>query len=74
MVTISASRATSPCSMAWRTTARFFRGDAAHGRGVDGNGLGLSLAREIARAHGGELALERSPIDEVRLRLTLPRR
>ena len=53
---------------------RFFRGDAAHGRSVDGNGLGLSLAREIARAHGGDLVLDRGPIDEVRLRLSLPRK
>ena len=52
---------------------RFYRGDASHGRRVDGSGLGLSLAREIARAHGGDLRLEPSPDDEVRLRLSLPR-
>ena len=51
---------------------RFFRGDAAHHRSVDGHGLGLSLARVIARAHGGELTLLPSPQDEVRLRLWLP--
>jgi heavy metal sensor kinase len=34
---------------------RFFRVDPARGRG--GHGLGLSLAREIARAHDGELEL-----------------
>ena len=32
---------------------RSHRGDAAHGCGVDGVGLGLSLAREIVRAYGG---------------------
>jgi two-component system heavy metal sensor histidine kinase CusS len=37
---------------------RFFRADAQ--RDVAGHGLGLSLARELARAHGGELQLERS--------------
>ncbi len=52
---------------------RFYRGDASHGRRVDGSGLGLSLALEIARAHGGDLRLEPSPADEVRLRLSLPR-
>ena len=51
---------------------RFFRGDAAHNRSVDGHGLGLSLSRVIARAHGGDLTLEPSPLDEVRLRLWLP--
>jgi two-component system, OmpR family, heavy metal sensor histidine kinase CusS len=51
---------------------RFFRGDPAHGRSVEGSGLGLSLAREIARAHGGELTLEPGALDVVRLRLWLP--
>jgi two-component system, OmpR family, heavy metal sensor histidine kinase CusS len=51
---------------------RFFRGDAAHNSRIEGNGLGLSLAREVARAHGGELTLEPGPPDEVTLRLWLP--
>jgi two-component system, OmpR family, heavy metal sensor histidine kinase CusS len=51
---------------------RFYRGDASHNRRADGNGLGLSLAREIARAHGGELVLAPSAADEVALQLTLP--
>ena len=51
---------------------RFFRGDASHNRHIEGNGLGLGLAREIARAHGGNLTLEASAQDEVKLRLTLP--
>jgi len=51
---------------------RFYRGDTAHSRRVDGHGLGLSLAREIARAHGGELSLLPSAPDVVHLRMLLP--
>ena len=51
---------------------RFFRGDVAHNRSVDGHGLGLSLARVIAQAHGGDVTLLPSPHDEARLRLWLP--
>ena len=36
---------------------RFYRGDPARSRTTDGLGLGLSLAREIARAHGGDITL-----------------
>ena len=51
---------------------RFYRGDAAHNRSIDGSGLGLSLAREIARAHAGDLVLLLSPEDEVHMALSLP--
>lgn len=51
---------------------RFYRGDAAHNRKIEGNGLGLSLALEIAKAHGGDLRLAQSPQDVVQLYLWLP--
>lgn len=39
---------------------RFYRVGAVSGARKDGIGLGLSLAREIIRAHGGELSLKES--------------
>ena len=55
-----------------RLFERFYRADRAHGRRVDGVGLGLSLSRELARAQGGNLELEVAPDKAVQLRLTLP--
>jgi signal transduction histidine kinase len=52
---------------------RFHRGDPSRNRAVSGVGLGLSLSREIARAHGGELVLEQSSPAETTFSLRLPR-
>lgn len=55
-----------------RLFERFYRADRAHGRQVDGVGLGLSLSRELARAHGGHLELEVAQDCGVHLSLTIP--
>jgi signal transduction histidine kinase len=47
-----------------RVFDRFFREDVSRNRGNDGFGLGLPLAREIVRAHGGDIILERSDDEE----------
>jgi two-component system heavy metal sensor histidine kinase CusS len=54
-----------------RIFERFYRGDPSHNRRVDGVGLGLSLAREIALAHGGELRVDTERSGWVRFTLEL---
>ena len=53
---------------------RFYRGDPARTRQVEGIGLGLSLAREIARAHRGNLMLDPTLPGQTAFTLTLPTR
>jgi hypothetical protein len=55
-----------------RLFERFYRADKARNQRIDGSGLGLSLAREIARAHNGDLTLDRSDADLTVFRLVLP--
>ncbi|MEH2252527.1 ATP-binding protein [Nostoc sp.] len=51
---------------------RFYRGDPSHTRKIEGIGLGLSLAREIARAHRGDLTLNQTSFGQTAFTLTLP--
>lgn len=56
-----------------RIFERFYRGDPSRNRRIDGVGLGLSLAREIAHAHGGELHVDTPRAGWVRFTLVLAR-
>ena len=55
-----------------RIFERFFRADQSRSHRVEGVGLGLSLAREIIRAHGGELILEEGDDNLTRFKAVLP--
>ena len=50
----------------------FHRLDDGRSQNVAGTGLGLTLARDFARAHGGDIRLEDSPLGGLRVRLRLP--
>ncbi|MEO1552603.1 MAG: ATP-binding protein [Pseudomonadota bacterium] len=50
----------------------FHRLEDGRSQNVSGTGLGLTLARDFARAHGGDIRLEDSPTGGLRVRLRLP--
>ena len=51
----------------------FFRGEASRNRDTGGTGLGLGIARNVARAHGGDLVLRNRAEGGLEAVLTLPR-
>jgi signal transduction histidine kinase len=51
----------------------FYRGERSRSRETGGTGLGLGIARNVARAHGGELVLKNRPGRGLEAILTLPR-
>ena len=50
----------------------FFRLDASRNPTTGGVGLGLTIARDVVRAHGGDIWLEDSPLGGLRARIKLP--
>ncbi len=50
----------------------FFRGEPSRNRATGGAGLGLAVVRSVARAHGGDAALENLPGGGLRARARLP--
>jgi two-component system heavy metal sensor histidine kinase CusS len=55
-----------------RAFERFYRGAASHNRTIDGQGLGLSLSLEIAKAHQGQLSVERTADKTFKVSLIAP--
>lgn len=55
-----------------RVFERFVRLDDARDRDAGGSGLGLAIVRELVRAHGGQVSLDRSPLGGARFTVTLP--
>jgi len=51
----------------------FRRGEGSRNRETGGVGLGLAIARNLARAHGGEVTLTNRPEGGLRVTVTLPR-
>jgi two-component system, OmpR family, osmolarity sensor histidine kinase EnvZ len=51
----------------------FIRLDASRNPSTGGIGLGLTIARDVARSHGGDVRLETSPQGGLRARVHLPR-
>ena len=52
----------------------FYRVEASRNRATGGSGLGLTIARNIARAHGGDLVLHNRAGGGLEAELTLPRK
>ncbi len=61
-----------PAEVLPRIFDRFFRGDESHNREVEGCGLGLSIARWIVRAHGGDIQIASAPNNLTTVRVKLP--
>lgn len=55
-----------------RAFERFYRGDSAHTRHVDGHGLGLSLCIEIIHLHHGHITLTADAQHTVHAKVTAP--
>ncbi len=51
----------------------FYRLESSRNRDTGGSGLGLSIARDVAQAHGGSLVLRNLPVRGLEAIVTLPR-
>lgn len=71
-VRVSNSSSGIPAAERSKIFERFYRADPAHSRHIEGVGLGLSVSREIARAHGGDIVLKVESEGTVQFSLLLP--
>lgn len=61
-----------PAEMREEVFKPFFRLDQARNVDEGGSGLGLAISRDIARSHGGDIALLDSPMGGLRAMMRLP--
>ncbi|TLG72815.1 ATP-binding protein [Methylocystis sp. B8] len=50
----------------------FYRLDESRNQNEANSGLGLAIARDIARLHGGDITLDKSPLGGLRAKVSLP--
>ena len=50
----------------------FYRIDKSRGQNKSGVGLGMSIANDIILSHGGNITLEKSPLNGLRVKVSLP--
>jgi two-component system osmolarity sensor histidine kinase EnvZ len=50
----------------------FYRLDESRNVDTGGVGLGLTIARDVARSHGGDMALSASPLGGLRVIVRIP--
>jgi two-component system osmolarity sensor histidine kinase EnvZ len=62
-----------PAAERERVFQPFIRLDVSRNPSTGGVGLGLTIARDVARSHGGDVRLENSPRGGLRARVHLPR-
>ncbi len=62
-----------PAAARERVFEPFYRGDTARSQPTAGIGMGLTIARDVALAHGGGISLDTSPLGGLRALVQLPR-
>ena len=50
----------------------FYRIDKSRGHNKSGVGLGLSITNDIIRSHGGDINFSKSPLNGLRVKISMP--